>query len=215
MDNQQQQPVDIPTNDFLVRMDMAANPQPAQPKKKLPRGAVIGIIAGVAVIFITILTIIVINIMKPAPVPEPEPINVPDTPEVDIEIIERNSLRANDLDIVSDAVKSYQAAKDANGQLPGPDAKEWEKLLKVYIPQGVYDGADETKYAIGGVCIFGESCVDISSLSWENDAHKIFALYNADCNGKTRDNVVVSSTRKRRVAIFAVIENNEFICVTN
>jgi hypothetical protein len=219
MENQQQQPVMPQTNDFLSRMDQVTNPTPVvEPEKKgLSKGAIIGIIVGaVALIGIIVGIVIAVNSGKKEPAPTitntatPEP-----EPEIDEEMEARNKLRASDLVVVSDAIKTYQSSAAANGQLPGPYTDEWRDFLRIYIPQGVYDGADDLPYTIGAVCKFGEPCIDISSLTWENDGHKIFALYNADCKGKTKENVIVSSTRKRRVAIFAIIEGDQFICATN
>ena len=215
MENQQQQPVIPPANDFLSRMDRAENPTPVEPKKKLSQGMLIGIVVG-AVALVGIIIAIIVAVASSKPETKPTPTATADPGSlVDEEMEARNKLRASDLVVVSNAVKSYQSAKEANGQLPGPDKEEWEQLLAVYVPQGVYDGADDEKYSIGAVCKFGEDCVDIASLTWENDAHKIFALYNADCKGKTKENVIVSSTRKRRVAIFSIIEGDQFICTTN
>ncbi len=217
MENQQQQPVMPPANDFLSRMDRAENPvvAPVEPKKKLSQGMLIGIIVGaVALVGIIIAVIVALTSSKP----ETKPTNTATydpVPEIDEEMEARNKLRASDLAVLSSAVKTYQSAKEANGQLPGPDKEEWEQLLRIYVPQGIYDGADDEPYTIGAVCKFGDDCVDISSLTWENDAHKIFALYNADCKGNTKENVIVSSTRLRRVAIFAIIEGDQFICTTN
>ena len=214
MDNQQQ-PAMPPTNDFLYRMDMANNNVPSgEPEKKKPTGLIVGIAIGVVSIIGIVVGIIMMN-SKPQTASTPTQTSSPE-PEIDEEMIARNKLRASDLAVVSNAVKKYQAAPEADGQLPGPNVDEWDDLLKIYIPQGVYDGADEeTPYVMGAVCKFGEPCVDISSLTWENDAHKIFVLYNADCKGKTKDNVIVSSTRLRRVAIFSIVEGDEFICTTN
>lgn len=217
MENQQQQPVMPPANDFLSRMDRVENPvvAPVEPKKKLSQGMLIGIIVGaVALVGIIIAVIIALTSSKPETKPTSTATYDP-VPEIDEEMEARNKLRASDLAVLSSAVKTYQSAKEANGQLPGPDKEEWEQLLRIYVPQGIYDGADDEPYTIGAVCKFGDDCVDISSLTWENDAHKIFALYNADCKGKTKENVIVSSTRLRRVAIFAIIEGDQFICTTN
>jgi hypothetical protein len=213
MDNQQQQPVTPPTNDFLYRMDMANNNLPSEPEKKKPTGLIIGIVIGVISIIGIIVGVIMLN-SKPETAPTPTQTADPG-PEIDEEMVARNKLRASDLLVVSNAVKKYQATPEADGQLPGPYVAEWNTLLRIFVPQGVLDGADDTPYTIGAVCKFGEPCVDISSLTWENDAHKIFILYNADCKGKTKDNVIVSSTRLRRVAIFSIIEGDEFICATN
>lgn len=218
MENQNQQPVMPPTNDFLSRMDMANMPAQPEPEKKgLSRGAIIGIIVGVvALIGVVVGIVIAVNSGKPESTPTPTPTVTPEPePEIDEEMEARNKLRASDLLAVKTAVNSYQAEKEANGQLPGPDVDEWTGMIYRYNPTGVVDGADGTLYTVGAVCKFGETCVDISSLSWETNKHQIFALYNADCKGDTKENVIVSSTRKRRVAIFAIIEGDKFICTTN
>lgn len=219
MDNQQQ-PVVPPTNDFLSRMDMAnMPPAPVEPEKKgLSKGMIIGIVVGaLAIIGIIIGVIIAISSNKNEPTPTvtttyPEE---PEEPEIDEEMEARNKLRQNDLAVLKTAVNAYQATPEANGQLPGPEVANWNGLIYRFIPEGIKDSADGSFYTMGAVCKFGETCVDISSLSWETNKHQIFALYNADCKGKTKENVIVSSTRLRRVAIFAVIEGDEFICTTN
>jgi hypothetical protein len=221
MNPEQQQPVMPPANDFLSRMDMATMPQPTEPEKKgLSKNAIIGIVAGVIVLIGAVIGIVMmISPQKAEPTLPSNPEqgdDDPEGPDVNEELEARNKLRADDLLAVKQAVNAYQAAPAADGQLPGPEVEEWEWMIKNYSPNGVVkDGADDSIYTVGAVCKFGESCVDISSLTWENDKHKIFALYNADCKGKTKENVIVSSTRKRRVAIFAIIENDEFICTTN
>ena len=218
MDNQQQ-PVMPPTNDFLSRMDRADLAQmPAEPEKKgLSKGAIIGIAVGaVALIGVGVAMVMMLtggsqdDVVVTGQYPDG-----PDEPEEDEEISERNKQRADDLLVVKKAVNAYQASKEAGGQLPGPEVEEWEAMIKRFIPDGVKDGADGESYTVGAVCKFGETCVDISSLSWEENKHQIFALYNADCKGKTKENVIVSSTRLRRVAIFSIVEGDEFICTTN
>lgn len=220
MDNKNQQPVMPPKNDFLSRMDMAGMPvQPVEPEKKgLSKGVIIGIVIGVvALIGVIVGVIIVLNSGKSEPTPTVTATypDEPEEPEVDEEMEARNALRANDLLPVKNAVNAYQATPEADGQLPGPEVVNWTAMLNRFVPSGVIDSADGGIYTVGAVCKFGESCVDISSLTWEVNKHQIFALYNADCKGKTKENVIVSSTRKRRVAIFAIIEGDEFICTTN
>lgn len=193
--------------------------QPEEPEKKgLSKGAIIGIVVGaLAVIGIIVGVIVMMNSGKTEPTQTQTTTfpDEPDEPEIDEEMQARNKLRANDLAPVKAAVNTYQSAKESDGQLPGPDVKEWTTMIKLYAPSPVVDGSDGTAYTMGAVCKFGETCVDVSSLSWEKNKHQIFALYNADCKGKTKENVIVSSTRKRRVAIFAIIEGDEFICTTN
>ncbi|MBP5511959.1 hypothetical protein J6X90_01035 [Candidatus Saccharibacteria bacterium] len=221
MNPEQQQPVMPPTNDFLSRMDMVNMPQPTEPEKKGPsRNAIIGIVVGESVLIGAVIGIIMMLSPEKTEPRLPggysQEDDDPENPDVDEELEARNELRADDLLAVKKAVNAYQAAPAADGQLPGPEVEEWEWMIKNYSQNGeVKDGADGSVYTVGAVCKFGESCVDISSLTWENDKHKIFALYNADCKGKTKENVIVSSTRKRRVAIFAIIENDQFICTTN
>lgn len=191
-------------------------PAPTEPKKKLSTTMIVCIVVGaLAVIGIIVGVIMMMNPGETKPTATVAPIDYPDEPEVDEEIAKRNKLRAHDLDVVKEAVNAYQATKEANGQLPGPEVDEWTAMLKRFAPEGVIDGYDDSMYTVGAVCKFGEECVDISSLSWEENKHQIYVLYNADCKGKNKENVIVSSTRLRRVAIFAIIENDEFICTTN
>ena len=216
--NQPVMPQTPPTNDFLSRMDATTMPvQPEPEKKGLSKGAIIGIVVGIVAVIGIIVAVIVMNSGKAEPTPTVTTTvpDEPDEPEIDEEMEARNKLRANDLIPVREAVNTYQSELEAEGQLPGPNAEEWTEMIARYIPEGVVDGADGEPYTVGSVCKFGENCVDISSLSWEENKHQIFALYNADCKGKTKENVIVSSTRKRRVAIFAIIEGDEFICTTN
>lgn len=220
MDNQQTPQPMSPTNDFLSRMDMANMPaQPQEPEKKgLSKGMIIGIIIGVvAVIGIIVGIIIAVNSGKSEPTPTVTSSfpDEPDEPEIDEEMQARNKLRANDLLPIKAAVNTYQALPESDGQLPGPDVVEWTKFMQYYIPEGVRDSADGEYYTVGEVCRFSETCIDITSLTWEQNKHKVYVYYNADCNGKTKENVIVSSTRKRRMAAFAIIEGDEFICVTN
>ena len=218
MNPQQQQPVTPPTNDFLSRMDISNGIAPVEPepKKGLSKGAIIGIIVGAVALVGIIAAIIIVNVTKK---PETTPTMtsyVDPGPEIDEEMEARNKLRAKDLLPVREAVNTYQALPQVNGLLPGPTVEEWTWVINTYGPEGgVKDSSDGEVYTVGAVCKFGENCVDIQSLSWEENKHQIYALYNADCKGKTKDNVIVSSTRKRRVAIFAIIEGDEFICTTN
>ena len=218
MNPQQQQPVMPPTNDFLSRMDISSGiaPTPEPEKKGLSKGAIIGIVVGVVAVIGIIAAVIIMNITKK---PEPTPTTtgyVEPEPEVDEEMVERNKLRAKDLLPVREAINTYQALPQVNGLLPGPTVDDWTWVINTYGPEGgLKDSVDGELYTVGAVCKFGEDCVDIQSLSWEENKHQVFALYNAECKGKTKDNVIVSSTRKRRVAIFAIIEGDEFICTTN
>lgn len=221
MDNQQQTPVTPtpPANDFLSRMDASLTPVQTEPeKKKMSKGMIIGIVVGaLAVVGIAVAVIIMMSSGNAKPTTTVAPTTYPDgpEPEIDEEMAKRNSLRADDLLAVKNAVNKYQALPEADGQLPGPEVEEWEKMIARFIPGGVKDGADGTLYEVGAVCKFGQDCVDTTSLSWEKNKHQIFVLYNADCKGKTKENVIVSSTRLRRVAIFSIIEGDEFICTTN
>ena len=217
MDNQPQQPVMPPANDFLSRMDAASHPiQPEPEKKGLPKQAIIGIAVG-AVALIAIIVVVVINLMKPAELPKRTSyIDDPDS-EYDEEMEERNEKRKNDLVVLGEAVKKYQAQDGVDGQLPGYENSSWNLVISQYTPDGeVRDGADGELYKMGKVCKFSETnCMDISSLSWEKNKHEIYVMYNADCKGNTKENVIVSSTRKRHAAIFAVVEGDQFICATN
>jgi hypothetical protein len=218
MENQQQQPVMPPANDFLSRMDAVEHPAPAEPEKpKLSKEAIIGIIAGAVVLVGAIVAgVIMMNSNKPAPTPTSTGYVEPDTPEIDEEAEARNKLRVNDLVPLGQAVKTYQALPESNGQLPGVDVDEWSAVILNYVAGSeIKDGATGETYKMGAVCKFGEECVKPADLSWEKNQHEIYVLYNADCKGKTKDNVIVSSTRARHVAIFAIVENNEFICTTN
>lgn len=214
MENQQQQPVMPPTNDFLSRMDVNI-PNQEEPKKKLSTAAIIGIVVGaIALIGGGVFLFISLNKQEPAPVKPTISYPTGTEPDIDEEMAKRNEQREKDLLPVRNAVNIFQASQSDN-QLPAPTVAAWNWLILNYISGGVVDSVDGEKYTVGGVCKFGEPCVDISNITWENNKHQIFALYNADCKGKTKDNVIVSSTRTRRVAIFAVIEGDEFICTTN
>ena len=219
---QPQQPVaptPPPANDFLSRMDAVNHPAPVEPeKKKMSTGMIVGIVIGViAVIGGIVGVIMMMNSGKSTPTPTVSPItDYPDEPEIDEEMEARNKLRAKDLVALGTAVQVYQAQPEAEGQLPGLETTEWDAVIALYTPDGVLkDGATGDVYKMGAVCKFGEDCVDVSKLSWEENKHEIYALYNADCKGTTKENVIVSSTRLRRVAIFAIIEGDQFICATN
>ena len=195
---------------------MANQPEtPEKQPKKLSKGVIIGIIVGVvAVIGIVVAVIMMNSSSKPTTTNTATTTTTyPDEPGIDPEVEARNKLRANDLAVVAEAVKKYQAESET--ELPGPNVEEWQMMINRYIPEGVKDGATGETYSVGAVCKFGESCVDTMNLTYEANKNQIFALYNADCKGKTKENVIVSSTRKRRVAIFAIVEGEQFICTTN
>ena len=216
MENQQQQPVMPPTNDFLSRMDAANMPAPEPEKKGLSKGAIIGIVVGAVAVVGIIVAIVVMNLSKPAATPTTTSYTEPE-PEIDEEMEARNELRKNDLVVLGEAVKKYQAEPSADGQLPGYKNENWDVVIAQYVPGGVIkDSADGEIYKMGKVCKFSEAnCMDIESLSWEDNKHEIYVMYNADCKGTTKENVIVSSTRKRHAAIFAIIEGDQFICATN
>ncbi|MBR1802106.1 hypothetical protein IJ768_02680 [Candidatus Saccharibacteria bacterium] len=222
--NPQQQPTQTapvpPTNDFLSRMDAVNHPAPAEPpKKKMSKGMIIGIVVGVVAMIGGIVgAILVMNSGKTETKPTVTQTwdDDDDGDEIDEAALARNKLRANDLVPLGTAIQTYQAQPEAEGQLPGLDTEEWETVIKLFVPNGeIVDGATGDLYKMGAVCKFGEDCVDISTLSWEKNAHEIYVLYNADCKGSTKENVIVSSTRLRRAAIFAVVEGDQFICATN
>lgn len=215
MENQQQQPVMPPTNEFLMRMDSANMPAPEPEKKGPSKGLIIGIVVGVLVVIGIVVAIIMMNSKKPAST-SPTASNNP-VPEIDEEMEERNEKRKNDLVPLGEAVKKYQAADGADGQLPGYKNENWDTVIAQFVPGGqIVDGADGEVYKMGKVCKFSEAnCMDISSLSWEENKHEIYVMYNADCKGTTKNNVIVSSTRKRHAAIFAIVEGDQFICATN
>ena len=207
-----------PVDNFLSRMDAASNPPaPVEPeKKKMSKGMLIGIIVGVVAVVGIVATFIILSTSgKPKATPTVTTSYSPE-PEIDPEVEERNALRADDLKVLGEAVKKYQAVEESEGQLPGSDLSEWDNLIAYYTPDGVVkDGATGEPYVMGAVCKFGQDCVDISALTWEENAHQIYVLYNADCKGTTKENVIVSSTRLRRAAIFAIVEGEQFICATN
>ena len=212
-------PATPPTNDFLSRMDAMNHPAPVGPEKKKSKGLIIGIVVGVLAVIGGVVGVIMMMNSGKDNKPTPTtvlPTEYPDEPEVDEEMEARNKKRANDLVPLGVAVQTYQAEPEAEGQLPGLKTAEWEAVIARYTTDGVLkDGATGEIYKMGAVCKFGESCVDISTLTWENNKHEIYALYNADCKGSTKENVIVSSTRLRRVAIFAIVEGDQFICATN
>ena len=217
MENQQQQPVMPPTNDFLSRMDAVNMPVQTEPEKKGPsKGLIIGIVAGVVAVIGIVVAVIMMNSKKPEPTTTTTTYTEPE-PEIDEEMEARNALRKNDLVVLGEAVKKYQAEKDADGQLPGYKNENWDAVIAQFVPGGVIkDSADGENYTMGKVCKFSEAnCMDIESLSWEENKHQIYVMYNADCKGTTKENVIVSSTRKRHAAIFAIIEGDQFICATN
>ena len=216
MNPQQQQPVMQPTNEFLMRMD-AANAPVQEPEKKGPsKGLIIGIAIAVVAVIGIIVGVVMMNSGKTTTPTTTVTYTEPE-PEIDEEMEARNALRKNDLVVLGEAVKRYQAEKDADGQLPGQENSSWNIMISQFVPGGVVkDSADGETYTMGKVCKFSEAnCMDISSLSWEENKHQIYVMYNADCKGTTKDNVIVSSTRKRHAAIFAIIEGDQFICATN
>ena len=204
-----------PQNDFLARIDTTMTPvNPIPEKKGLSRTALIGIIAG-AVAVVAIVVIVLINIFsKPATQPVSPTPNYPDEPEVSEEIKTRNELRTNDLVKLKEAVVSFQSKN--GGALPGSEIANWNFMIQQYIPGGITDGATGEIYQIAGLCKFGEACVNIDELSWEMNHHQIYVLLNATCNGNTKTNVVVSSTKKRQAAMFTILEDSKtFLCVAN
>lgn len=193
--------------------------QPAEPVKKGPsKGLIIGIVIGVVVVVGIVVGLIMMNSgKKTTTTTATVTTTTPDEPEIGEEMEARNELRKNDLVPLGEAVKKYQAEKEVDGQLPGYENSSWNIVIAQFVPGGVIkDGADGETYKMGKVCKFSEAnCMDISSLSWEENKHEIYVMYNADCKGDTKENVIVSSTRKRHAAIFAVIEGDKFICTTN
>lgn len=213
-----EQPVQLdPSSAFLNRMDMANNPNPAPaPKKKLPMGALIGIIVGAVALIGGVVTFFIINSnSKPQPTTSPTTV-VPDEPEEDElpeEVVQRNTLRANDLTLLLTALNNYQS--NNRGSLPG----DWAGMIRTYIPQGLKDSATGEDYVFKDICNFSESekCkVDIDALTWEENKHEIYVFLNAACKGSTKEDMIVSNTGKRKVAMFTILEGSKnFLCVMN
>ena len=204
-------------SDFLNKMD-ALSDSAAKSKKKLSKGVIVGIVGVLVLLFTGVVIFIMMSAKKPSPKPKPNTSVDQETPQatdLDPEIEARNKYRETDLVVLAEAVKKYQSEKGVNGQLPGANVKEWKELIKKYIPDGIHDGADETLYEMNEVCKFGENCSDFTKLNWTDNKHQIFAVYNAECKGNTKDDVVVSTTRQRRVAIFMVVEGDRFVCTAN
>ena len=204
-------------SDFLNKMD-ALSDSAAKSKKKLSMGAIVGIVGVLVLLFTGVVIFIMMSAKKPSPKPKPNTSVDQETPQatdLDPEIEARNKYRETDLVVLVEAVKKYQSEKGVNGQLPWANVKEWKELIKKYIPDGIHDGADETLYEMNEVCKFGENCSDFTKLNWTDNKHQIFAVYNAECKGNTKDDVVVSTTRQRRVAIFMVVEGDRFVCIAN
>lgn len=205
--------------DFLTRMDttMMANNQPQ--KKKTSKGAIIGAIIGVLVLAGVGVFMMMNSGTKTTSNPTPVTPSTPDVPstptsQLSEEIIERNEQRKNDFVELGNALLAYQ--NDHNGELPGSEVTQWNWMVKNYLPSGITDAATGESYQIYGVCRFGDTCVDIDSLDWDKNQHQIYILINATCNGKTKSNTIVSSTKKRQVAIFSILEGSEnILCVSN
>ena len=212
MENQQQS-FEPATNEFLARMD-AASSSTAPENKKKKNGIILGVILGVLVVVGGAILFFLMNSSEP----EVKPVATytrEDEPEVDEEMEERNQLRKSDLRVLGKAVKKYQASID--GQLPGNNKASWNNLVAKFVDGGVIkDGADGENYSFGKACGFSEKdCIDFDALSWDENKHQYFVIYNADCKGETKKDVIVASTRKRHLAIFAVIEGDKTICTTN
>ena len=197
------------TNDFLARMDQEKLLNQAKAKKQKK-----SIIIVIVLLFLLVGGAAVFLLLSK----KDESVKTttsPKMPEVDAEMEARNEQRKNDLDELGAAVRKYQ--EDAGGMLPGREKDTWNKLIAKYVKDGVIkDSADGAEYKFGKTCGLVESdCIDISSLSWEENKHQFYVMYYADCSGDTKDNVVVSTAKKRHVAIFAPIEDGKFICATN
>ena len=204
-------------SDFLNKMD-ALSGSALKSKKKLSKRAIVGIVGALVLLFTGVVIFIMMSAKKPSPKLKPNTSVDQETPQatdLDPEIEARNKYRETDLVVLAEAVKKYQSEKGVNGQLPGANVKEWKELIKKYIPDGIHDGADETLYEMNEVCKFGENCSDFTKLNWTDNKHQIFVVYNAECKGNTKDDVVVSTTRQRRVAIFMVVEGDRFVCTAN
>jgi hypothetical protein len=199
-------------NAFLSRMDQLTGTTPDEPKKS-PVVLIVAILVFIAAAVATVLIYLNMQPAKPTPTETP----TPTTPPVDEEMLERNEKRKNDLDALSEAVIKYQkSTKDET--LPGINKGEWENLIKKYIPGGLKDSADEDGvYKIKEVCKFGDtSCTDYTKLTWEENKYQIYVVYNAECKSNEKENLVVSSTRKRRVMMYTILEGDEtFVCTTN
>ena len=218
MDNQTIVPPN-PSSDFLNRMDMANNPNPTPepPKKKLSKPAIIGIILGaIALIGIIVAVTIILNSNQAQPSPTISVTEYPDDDEeeLDEEVIERNELRKNDLAPLITATLDFQNSN--NGALPGDYVSQWKWLLNTYIPDGLKDMATGESYEIKEVCKFSESCIELSELTWEENAHEIYIYLNAACKGDTKDNLIVSFTGRNKAAIFTILEGSKtFLCSNN
>lgn len=214
MDGQSQ--LENSQSDFLNRMDALHNPDIKNQKKKAPSKMVLGFLVGgslmIGGVAVLVMTLAPKQTQKPGSSVQSLPTK---ETEADSEVEARNKYRQTDLLGLAEAVRKYQNEPNMDGQLPGITLEEWRVLIKRYIPAGVRDGADDTPYAVGGVCNFGGDCFDIKKLNWTENQHQIFVVYNAECKGDTRDDVIVSSTRKRRLSMFAVVEGDKFICASN
>ncbi|MDO4967322.1 MAG: hypothetical protein Q4E70_00965 [Candidatus Saccharibacteria bacterium] len=218
MDNQQPVQPMQPSSDFLNRMDMAngINVEPEKPRKKLSLPIIIGIIVGVVAIVGGIVAVVMISSNSNVQPTVTATTTYPDEPEEDElseEIIQRNTLRANDLAPLLTALNNYQA--NNRGELPG----DWAGMIRTYIPEGLKDSATGEAYVIADFCNFSESnkCnVNIDELTWEENQHEIYVFLNAACKGNTKEDVIVSHTGKKKAAMFAILEGSKnFLCVNN
>ena len=191
-------------------------------QKKSSKKGLIGVLVGLIVVAGAAFGIMMMmnsgskTATQPTTNPSTPTPQQPDTPTTQLsdEVIERNEKRKDDLLTLKEAVAKYQ--EDHDGELPGSESIQWNTMIRNYITGGVKDGATEEAYRVAGVCRFGENCVNVDSMDWEKNAHQIYVLLNATCNGEKRSNVIVSSTKKRQVAIFTILEGSEtFLCVTN
>lgn len=221
MDNQPTQPMQPQSsNDFLNRMDMATNPNlnPDQPKKK-SKGLIIGIIVGIVVLIgaavaaVIILTSNKAEETKTATPTEITPTDEPDDDELPEDVVARNELRKDDLAPLKTATLDYK--KTHNNAILGDEVRQWEWLVKNYIPEGLKDAATDESYTIKAVCKFSESCVDLDTLDWEENQHEIYIYLNAACKGETKDNLLVSYTGKNGAAMFTILEGSKtFLCTS-
>lgn len=218
--NNEQQPVQLvqPSSDFLNRMDMANNPNLAPEKpKKISKGLIVGIIIGVIAVVGGVVAVIMMmnsgsNTQPTVTATTTEWPDEPEEEELSEEVVQRNELRANDLVPLLTALNSYQA--NNRGALPS----DWAKVVQA-VPEGLKDTATGEAYYIADLCNFSEAdnCkVDIDTLTWEQDKHKIFVFLNAACKGNTKEDMIVSHTGKRKAAMFTILEGSKnFLCVNN
>ncbi len=199
-------------NDFLSRMDMKTE-RKIQPRRKMSKILIFGILGIVLLMVIGTAGFFMLNRgKKDLKKTDSQKQTTPKT-EILSEILERDKKREDDLRDFSRAVSSFQM--NNRGRLPGDSVEEWKKFINNYIKNGLHDGATGEEYVMSGICKFSESCIKLDEMTWEKNKRQLYIVYNADCNGRDYDDVLVASTRGRQVVMLTILESGKFLCASN